>query len=165
MRSLRDAPADIALGTELVREYVVATAEETGWDVELILPLVPDLDDFAGRYLNGGAFLVAEIDGSPAGSVGITPGTDGTCEMNRLWIRPEARRTGLGRALCIASMDAARDLGFGRMALDVVPGRTNAIALYRSLGFVETAPAHEYPFEMVFLARDLGPGRATGTHK
>ena len=58
-------------------------------------------------------------------------------------------------------MDAARDLGFGRMALGVVPGRTNAIALYRSLGFVETAPSHEYPFEMVFLARDLltGPGR------
>jgi ribosomal protein S18 acetylase RimI-like enzyme len=75
--------------------------------------------------------------------------------MNRLWIRPAARRSGLGRALCEASMETARDLGFRRMALDVVPGRTNAIALYRSLGFVETAPAHVYPFAMVFLARVL----------
>jgi len=155
MRCLRDTPADIALGTELVREYVVATAEETGQDVAVILTLVPELHDFAGRYLNGGAFLVAETDGIPAGCVGVTPGPDGTCEMNRLWIRPAARRAGGGRALCVASMDAARELGFGRMALGVVPGRTNAIALYRSLGFVETAPTHEYPFEMVFLARDL----------
>jgi putative acetyltransferase len=155
MRRLGDTPADIALGTELVREYVVATAVETGHDVELILPLIPELHDFAGRYLNGGAFLVAEPDATVAGCVGVTPGADGTCEMNRLWIRPAFRRTGLGRALCEASMDAARELGFVRMALDVVPERTRAIALYRSLGFDETPPAHEYPFAMVFLARDL----------
>ena len=41
------------------------------------------------------------------------------------------------------------------MALDVVPERTAAIALYRSLGFRDTAPLHEYPFPMVFLAREL----------
>ncbi len=59
-RAFADSPADIALGTELVREYVVATAAETGQDVEMILAIVPDLRDFAGRYLRGGAFLVAE---------------------------------------------------------------------------------------------------------
>jgi carbonic anhydrase len=155
IRRLRDAPDDIALGTELVREYVIATAEETGQDVAVILTLIPELDDFAGRYLNGGAFLVADADGKPAGCVGITPGADGTCEMNRLWIRPGFRRTGLGRRLCETSIAAARDLGFRRMVLDVVPERTNAIALYRSLGFTATEPTHEYPFAMAYLARDL----------
>jgi len=138
-----------------VREYVAATAAETGHDVELILPLIPELHDFAGRYLNGGAFIVAEVETDAAGCVGVTPGAGGTCEMNRLWIRPDFRRAGLGRTLCEASMDAARELGFVRMALDVVPERTRALALYRSLGFTETPPAHEYPFAMVFLARDL----------
>jgi carbonic anhydrase len=123
--------------------------------VAVILTLIPELHDFAGRYLNGGAFLVADVDGNPAGCVGVTPGADGTCEMNRLWIRPGSRRAGLGRALCEASLDAARDLGFRRMALDVVPERTQALTLYRGLGFVETPPVHEYPFAMVFLARDL----------
>jgi ribosomal protein S18 acetylase RimI-like enzyme len=155
IRGLRDEPADIELGTTLVREYVVATAQETGHDVEVILTLISELHDFAGHYLHGGAFLVAETDGQVEGGVGVTPGPDGRCEMNRLWTRPGFRRTGLGRALGAASMDAARDLGFRRMTLDVVPERIHAIALYRSLGFGDAAPIHEYPFAMVSLARDL----------
>jgi ribosomal protein S18 acetylase RimI-like enzyme len=155
IRRLTDAPDDIALGTELVREYVVATAEETGHDVELILPLIRELHDFAGHYLRAGAFLVAESEGSLEGGVGITPGAGGVCEMNRLWTRPGHRRSGLGRTLCEAAMATARDLGFRRMILDVVPERTAAIALYRSLGFVDAPPAHDYPFAMVPLARDL----------
>jgi putative acetyltransferase len=156
MRRLRDTPADIALGTELVREYVVATAEETGHDVELILPLIPELHDFPARYLtSGGAFLVAEEREGAAGAVGVTPLDATTCQMNRLWVRAPFRRRGLARALSEASMDAARELGFARMVLDVVPARTGAIALYEGLGFTPTAPIHEYPFPMAFLARDL----------
>ncbi len=41
------------------------------------------------------------------------------------------------------------------MFLDVVPERTAAIALYRSLGFVDAPPLHDYPFPMVPLGRDL----------
>ncbi len=155
IRGLTDAPADIEIGLELVREYVVATAEETGHDVDLILALIPELVDFAGWYLRKGAFLVADSDGAITGGVGVTPGTDGLCEMNRLWIRPGFRRLGFARTLCVASLDAARVLGFRRMALDVVPERTGAIALYRSLGFVDAPPLHDYPFEMIPLARQV----------
>jgi len=154
-RRLAETPADIALGTDLVREYVVATAEEVGQDIDVILTLIPELHDFAGHYLRDGAFLVAESDEVVEGAVGITPRTDGICDMNRLWIRPAYRRGGAGRALCEAAMHTARDLGYRRMHLDVVPERTTAIAMYRSLGFVETPPTHEYPFAMVFLGRDL----------
>ncbi len=155
IRHLRDDAVDIALGLELVHEYVVATAEETGQDVDVILGIVPDLRDFVGRYLRGGAFLVAETEGEVAGAVGVTPAPGTRCEMNRLWTRPAFRRAGLGRTLCAAAMDTARDLGFRRMTLDVVPGRVHAISLYRSLGFAETEPDHEYPFEMVSLGREL----------
>jgi ribosomal protein S18 acetylase RimI-like enzyme len=155
IRALRDTTADAALGTELVREYVVATADETGIEVDVVVGLVPDLHDFASRYLRGGAYLVATVGDELAGGVGVTPGADGTCEMNRLWVRPPFRRLGLGRALASASLRAARELGFTRMVLDVVPGRTGAIALYRSLGFVEIAPIHHYGFPMVAFARDL----------
>ncbi len=124
-------------------------------DLDVVVPLVPDLHDFAGRYLRGGAYLVAEVDRAVAGAVGITPGNDGACEMHRLWIRPAFRGAGLARRLCEASLETARSLGFVRMALDVVPERAAAIALYRSLGFTETAPLHEYPFPMVFLVREI----------
>ncbi len=144
-----------------MREYVVATAEERagpGEDphVELILPYIPDWDDFAGRFLDsGGSFVVATVGDETAGCVGVTPLGDGVCEMNRLWVRPAFRTIGLGRALAVASMEEARRIGFTRMLLDVLPQRTRAIALYESLGFSEVPPIHEYAFPMVFLGRDL----------
>ena len=161
MRELVDSPSDVELGTALVREYVVATAIEQAGpgedpDLAAILPHIPDWDDFAGRFLHsGGAFVVATVDGAVAGCVGITPLGDGVCEMNRLWVREPFRTGGLGRRLAVASMDAARRLGFTRMLLDVIPVRTRAIALYESLGFVEVPPTHEYAFPMRFFGRDL----------
>jgi ribosomal protein S18 acetylase RimI-like enzyme len=156
IRALRDTPADVDLGLALVREYVIATAEETNIDIDLILGVIPDLQDFPGRYFRGGGFLVGEDERSNVvGGVGITPGDDGACEMNRLWIRPDFRRGGRARALCEASLDRARVLGFDRMVLDVVPERVGAITLYRSLGFRECEPLHDYPFPMVCLARGL----------
>ena len=99
---------------------------------------------------------VAQREGAKAVVDGdITPLGNGVCEMNRLWVRPAGRRTGVGRALAQASIDAARELGFTRILCDVAPSRTHAIAMYRALGFSDAPPAHDYPFEMVFLARDL----------
>jgi putative acetyltransferase len=160
MRPLADSPADVDLGRTLVREYVVATAHEvaepgTEPDIEALKPYIPDWDDFAGRYLRGGAFLVASVDGAVAGGVGITPVDAHRCEMNRLWVREPFRRRGVGRELAVGSMRSAAELGFTRMLLDVVPARTRAIALYRSLGFTEDEPIHTYAFPMLALARDL----------
>ena len=52
-------------------------------------------------------------------------------------------------------MELASELGFARMILDVVPIRTKAIALYRSLGFTDAELIHTYEFPMVGLGRDL----------
>jgi len=155
VRALAGDDGDVALGRQLVREYVVATAEETGIAVETVVNLVPDLHDFAARYLRGGAYLVATTADRVAGGVGITPRRDATCEMNRLWVRPDFRRRGIARTLVRAALDEARALGFARMVLDVVPTRAGAIALYRSLGFSDIPPFHDYGFEMVAFAKDL----------
>jgi ribosomal protein S18 acetylase RimI-like enzyme len=155
-----DALDDVATGAALVEEYVAFTAEEADalghHDVDLptLRRILPDLRDFAGRYRTG-AYLVAEQDGATAGGVGIARVDDGTCEMNRLWLREPFRGGGNGRALVTHCLDHARALGFTRMVLDVAPYRTGAIELYRSFGFEPTDPIHEYPFEMVPLARAL----------
>lgn len=160
VRVLTAEPEDLALGARLVREYAEATVEETaahGDDTGLdnILPYIPDYHDFPGVYLAGGAaFLVAEA-GEVAGCVGVRPLDDGACEMNRLWVRPGHRGRGLGRVLAAASLDEARRLGHRRMVLDVLPFRRHAIDIYRSLGFEDCDPIHEYTFDIVPLARDL----------
>jgi ribosomal protein S18 acetylase RimI-like enzyme len=165
LRELAATPDDIALGGELVREYVVATAQEqadadgTEPDIERILPYIPDWrdEDFAQRYFPAGAFVVATVDREVAGCVGVTPFGATECEMNRLWVRPPFRSLGLGRTLAAAALDSAARRGFARMLLDVIPIRTRAIAVYESLGFVRVAPHHEYAFEVVAMAKELSP--------
>jgi GNAT superfamily N-acetyltransferase len=124
-------------------------------DLEVLLPYIPDYDEFPGRYHPDGAFLVAEVDGAAAGAVGIAPIGGGRCEMNRLWVRPGFRDLGLGRDLISASLAWAARLGFWNMGLEVLPTREKAIALYRQLGFTECPPLHDYDFAMVAMARDL----------
>lgn len=155
VRSYRQTELDRESALSLVKEYVEATALEMGWSAEQLIPYVDEYDNFPGHYHPAGDFLIAEVEGRAAGCVGITPGIDGLCEMNRLWVRPDHRRHGLGRILVEASLKRAGELGFGRMGLDVLPSRQKAIALYRALGFEFCEPFHEYEFEMLGLVRRL----------
>jgi GNAT superfamily N-acetyltransferase len=81
-----------------------------------------------------------------AGCVAVRPLSDDTAEMKRLFVRPQARGTGLGRQLAMAVIEHARAAGFSRLVLDTIAEKMGeAVALYRSLGFHETAPYSDTP--------------------
>ena len=154
---------DHELGIGLVEEYarfsydeMIAEGFAPELDFDMLRHVMPDLVDFTARYEPpNGAYTVLERDTAVLGGVGVARYDDDACEMNRLWLRDGARGIGLGRALADAALDVARGLGYRRMVLDAVPYRLRAIALYRSMGFTDTAPVHEYPFAVVTLTRDL----------
>lgn len=91
------------------------------------------------------------------GVIAVKPLADpGACEMKRLWVDPGWQGTGLGRHLATLSIDWARDTGYRTMKLDTLKRMTAALALYRSLGFVEIAPYVANPLDdVVYLGLEL----------
>jgi ribosomal protein S18 acetylase RimI-like enzyme len=56
-------------------------------------------------------------------------------EVEALFVRPEARRAGVGRALADAGLDWLRAQGLSRAALQVAAGNRQGSAFWRALGF------------------------------
>ncbi|KAA8651419.1 hypothetical protein EYZ11_006021 [Aspergillus tanneri] len=80
----------------------------------------------------------------------------GCCEMKRLYVSPEARGLGLGKALIDTIVKRAKELGYREMRLDTLPFMAGAIQLYKRVGFVEIPPYYETPLEgTLFLSLDL----------
>jgi ribosomal protein S18 acetylase RimI-like enzyme len=57
------------------------------------------------------------------------------CTLEDLYVRDDARGTGVGRALVEATLERARERGCRRVELDVWERNEAALSLYRSLGF------------------------------
>jgi ribosomal protein S18 acetylase RimI-like enzyme len=158
IRAVRD-PTDLADTAGLMRAYIASLdVDLTYQDVE------SELADLPGKYAppNGELWLARAPDGRALGCVALRAAAlPQTGEMKRLYVDPAARGLGLGPALVAALESEARRLGYRRLVLDTLPSMTAAQALYRRLGFVETAPYYDTPVAgTVFMARPLGQGHS-----
>ncbi len=136
------SPDDIDHARALFKEY------EAWLEVDLCFQnFAKELAELPGKYAPPeGRLLLAVENGKVAGCVALRRIGDGTCEIKRLFVRPEFRGKGLGRKLAEAIIAEAKLIGYERMRLDTLPPRMNdAIVLYRSLGFVEIEPYYDNP--------------------
>jgi putative acetyltransferase len=100
-----------------------------------------ELERLPGDYCPpDGCLLIASDHGSIAGCCALRRLSIDTCEMKRLYVRPESRGRGIGKALAERVIQEARRMGYHKMRLDTVPSMTRAVALYRKLGFKEIEP-------------------------
>lgn len=84
------------------------------------------------------AYFVAEVDGKILGGGGIFPTEglpEGTCELVKMYLLPEARGIGLGRTLIEKCLETAREKGFQQVYLETLDELHLALKIYAKFGF------------------------------
>ncbi len=91
-----------------------------------------------GEYADPkGCLLLADAAGRDIGCVGLRPleNDSSAAELKRLYVRPDARRFGVARALVTAAIEFARRAGYQRLQLGTLETMQAAQRLYLSMGF------------------------------
>lgn len=101
--------------------------------------------EWASRLLSGATSarelpLVAEVDNEPSGLTWVRLEDDhgDVAHVYQMWVAPEKRGQGVGRALLDAAIAWARSVGARAVVLDVTIGNGEAAHLYQAAGFVAT---------------------------
>ncbi|MCA1817434.1 MAG: GNAT family N-acetyltransferase [Acidobacteria bacterium] len=166
---LKIAAAETEEQYRQVRELM---AEYIEWDSSLVRQLGLDPQEFLDFYYGAGeealpgifappdgCILLVTYSGKAAGCGAFHRITSDSCEMKRMYVRPEFRGMGIGLRLAETLIVAAREAGYSSMRLETTKFMERAIALYSSLGFRTCQPYYSIPPNFrgitVFMELDL----------
>jgi len=115
--------------------------DDEGWGADVERIVEGDLERLRSGPTDRPLF-VARVGGDLAGSVQLKRLDDARVEVKRLYVRPEHRGDGIGRALVETLIEETRDDGYETLLMGLSPYHERAAALYESLGF-EYRPVYE----------------------
>jgi putative acetyltransferase len=130
---------------ELLREY----QRSLGIDL-CFQDFENELLELPGAYAPPDGRLYAALIGQQlAGSIALRRHDAHSCEMKRLYLRPEFLRQGFGKLMAKHIIQDARQIGYERILLDTLPSMQAAQGIYEKLGFRETTAYVFNPVEGV----------------
>jgi len=105
----------------------------------------------------GVTFLVARDDGQAVACIALVDSGDDWMEIKRMFVSPAARGRKVGRLLLNKLESMAADKGAPLLRLEAGPKQPEALALYRSAGYVERGPFGNYRPDplSVFMEKQL----------
>ena len=132
---------------------------DVNFDIESMLERdMAELEIFSPPH---GRLLLATEGSQAAGIACLKRIREDMGEIKRMYVRPEYRGSGIGRALLEALLAEAQQIGYPSVRLDSTRFMTAAHSLYRSAGFqeIEPYPESEIPSEFhrhwVFMEKQL----------
>jgi DNA-binding MarR family transcriptional regulator/GNAT superfamily N-acetyltransferase len=102
-----------------------------------------------------GAFVVAYLRGEAIGCGAVKHHPGAVSDIKRMWLAESARGLGVGRRLLEHLEALARDHGTTTAHIETSDVLPEAIALYRSAGYVEVPPFNDEPFADRWFAKSL----------
>ncbi|MFF3467730.1 GNAT family N-acetyltransferase [Streptomyces sp. NPDC002619] len=146
-------PVDTDDARELLEEYQQELFQR--WSGPLLHDQTEAPAAGTGLVPPGGLLLLARVNGSPAGCVGIRALSPGVGEIKRMFVRPAFRGQGIGRSLLTAVEAEARKFGHTRLRLDTMEELIEARGLYAASGYIEIAPYTTNPYIRHWLEKTL----------
>lgn len=102
-----------------------------------------------------GAFLVGYEDRRAVAIGGLRRLDDGICEIKRMYVTPDARSRGIGRALLVALEEAGRELGYALVRLDAGEAQQHSRVLFARTGYREIPKYNNNHIAVYFGEKEL----------
>ena len=112
------------------------------------------LDDYAKRIAEGQVWVLDDGGGDLAGVLVLEESADGFL-LDNIALAPFYQGRGLGRVLLTFAEERAVQRGWHDIRLYTNAAMTENMALYRHVGYVETARVTEKGFDRIYMSKHL----------
>ena len=144
--------AELEQVKDLFRAYFQFLSHDHGLDISY-QGIEEELTSLPGKFAHpDGRLIMAVISEQAIGCAALRRMDEQVCELKRMFVLPQFRGQGAGKALACKLIEDACTIGYKCIRLDTGDFLTTAIQLYKSLGFQRIEPYNDVPEDIRKIA-------------